>query len=56
MHYHDDLMSSAADSWRSRLLAANITFEAIPDGIGALPCVGDIFCDHIREALSLIPL
>lgn len=55
VHYHNDLMSDEPDSWRSRLTAAGIIPEAVPDGLGQLPCIGEIFCDHIRAALDAIP-
>ena len=56
IHYRKDLMSDEEDSWSSRLRNAGIAMEAIPDGIGILPCIGEIFCDHIRDALDIIPL
>jgi sirohydrochlorin cobaltochelatase len=56
MHYQHDLMSEESDSWRSRLQDAGIAVKAIPDGLGGLSCISDIFCDHIREALDVIPL
>jgi sirohydrochlorin cobaltochelatase len=56
VHYHHDLMSEEKDSWRSRLHDAGITIETTLDGIGGMACIGEIFCDHIREALDVIPL
>jgi len=56
MHYRDDLMGDAPESWRSRLLQAGIKTEAIADGIGCLPCICEMYCDHIREALDVIPI
>jgi sirohydrochlorin cobaltochelatase len=55
MHYEKDLMGDSPDSWRSRLLDAGIQTEAISDGIGSNACIGKVFCDHIREALDVIP-
>ena len=55
-HYHHDLMSTEGTSWNSRLKEAGIAFEVVPDGIGRLACISEIFCDHIREALGVIPL
>ncbi|MDR3630404.1 MAG: sirohydrochlorin cobaltochelatase [Desulfocapsaceae bacterium] len=55
-HYRQDLMGKEAASWISRLREAGIAFEVIPDGIGRLPCIGEILCDHIREALEVIPV
>jgi sirohydrochlorin cobaltochelatase len=55
MHYHNDLMGDDPGSWRSRLLTAGVITEVITDGIGCLPCIGEIFCNHIREALDVIP-
>ncbi len=56
MHYRNDLMGDSPDSWYSRLTDTGITVEAITDGIGCLPCIGRIFCNHIREALDVIPV
>jgi sirohydrochlorin cobaltochelatase len=56
IHYQHDLMSEKNDSWCSRLQLAGITIETIPYGIGSIPCISKIFCDHIREALDVIPL
>jgi sirohydrochlorin cobaltochelatase len=55
-HYRQDLISQDASSWSSRLQRAGLTFETIPDGIGRLACVSELLCDHIREALDVIPL
>jgi sirohydrochlorin cobaltochelatase len=55
-HYRHDLMGEEGESWRSRLQDAGLVVEIIPDGIGGMPCVGEIFCDHIRQALDVIPL
>jgi sirohydrochlorin cobaltochelatase len=55
MHYRHDLMSTENGSWSSRLKKAGIAVHAFPDGIGSLTCISDIFCDHIREALDIIP-
>jgi len=54
-HYHHDLMSTEGTSWSFRLKEAGISFEVVPDGIGRLACISEIFCDHIREALEVIP-
>lgn len=56
MHYQNDLMGDAPKSWLSQLESAGITVEAVAEGIGSLPCIGDIFCNHIKEALDVIPL
>jgi sirohydrochlorin cobaltochelatase len=56
IHYRHDLMNEKSDSWRSRLQDAGLAIEIIPHGLGDLPCVSEIFCDHIREALDAIPL
>ncbi len=55
MHYHQDLMSEEADSWGSRLREAGISVTIIPEGIGNLAGISEIFRDHIREALDVIP-
>ena len=55
MHYHQDLMSEENDSWGSRLREAGISVTTIPEGIGNLAGISEIFCDHIREALDVIP-
>jgi sirohydrochlorin cobaltochelatase len=55
MHYRQDLMSEENDSWGSRLRDMGIAVEIIPDGIGNLAGISEIFCDHIREALDVIP-
>ena len=55
MHYHQDLMSEENDSWGSRLRQAGISAAIIPEGIGGMAGISDIFCDHIREALDVIP-
>ncbi len=56
MHYQNDLMGNAPESWLSRLESAGLRVDAVAEGIGRLPCIGDIFCNHIKEALDVIPL
>lgn len=56
MHYQDDLMSQESGSWSVQLKKAGISVKVFPHGIGSLSCVSDMFCDHIQEALDVIPL
>ncbi len=56
MHYTKDLVGDGPESWCSRLQAAGMKTVTIGDGLGCLPCINEIFCNHIREALDVIPV
>lgn len=55
MHFHRDLAGSRRNSWTSLLSAADIDVEIIQQGIGMLPAISEMFCQHIEEALAIIP-
>ena len=50
MHFQRDIKSDRPTSWKSRLASAGIELSIHPEGIGMLPGIGEIFCNHIREA------
>ncbi len=55
MHFHRDLAGGHSNSWMSLLSAANISVEIIQQGIGMLPVISEMFCQHIEDALAIIP-
>lgn len=55
MHFHRDLTGKNKDAWMSLLALADIKVETIEQGIGTLPAIGDMFCRHIDDALTIIP-
>jgi sirohydrochlorin cobaltochelatase len=55
MHFHRDLAGDHSDSWLNLLSAADIGVEIIQQGIGMLPAISEMFCQHIKEALEIIP-
>ena len=55
MHFHRDLASDHPDSWMTLLAQANISVEIIQQGIGVLPAISEMFCQHIQDALAIIP-
>ena len=54
-HFHKDLTAKGPQSWQSRFEAAGLVVDVVGQGIGLLPQVADLFCQHIREALDVIP-
>ncbi len=55
MHFHRDLAGDHRNSWMSLLAQADISVEIIEQGIGMLPAISEMFCQHIEEALAIIP-
>jgi len=55
MHFHHDLAGGHTTSWLNLLAQADIRVEMIEQGIGLLPAIGDMFCQHIEDALAIIP-
>jgi sirohydrochlorin cobaltochelatase len=56
MHFQRDIVGDAANSWKSKLTRENINLTVHDQGLGLLPGIENIFCDHIRTALmSLSP-
>ena len=55
MHFHRDLAGDHKNSWLSLLAQADIRVEMSQQGIGLLPAIGDMFCQHIEDALATIP-
>lgn len=51
-HFEQELTGSDPGSWQSQLTKAGISTQTIEHGLGMLEGVGEIFCDHIREALE----
>jgi len=52
MHFQRDIVGDSATSWRSKLTRENIILSVHDRGLGLLPGIEDIFCDHIRTALD----
>ncbi|MBC8208035.1 MAG: sirohydrochlorin cobaltochelatase [Desulfobulbaceae bacterium] len=52
MHFNRDLVGAEATSWLSRLHRAGLDVELIEEGLGLLPGIAEIFCEHIRTALK----
>lgn len=55
MHFHRDLAGDHKKSWLNLLAQADIRVEIIEQGIGMLPAIGNIFCRHMEDALTIIP-
>lgn len=51
-HFEQELTGPDPASWKSQLEKAAISVSVIEHGLGMLEGVGQIFCDHIREALE----
>ena len=55
MHFCRDLTGEHRNSWMNLLSQANISVEIIQQGIGILPAISEMFCQHIEDALATIP-
>lgn len=55
MHFHRDLTGNNKNSWLTMLTQAGFNVEIIQQGIGMLPTISEIFCQHIEDALTIIP-
>ncbi len=55
MHFQQDVTGDAADSWQSLFEKKGIDVETSPQGLGLLPGVSDIVCEHIQEAIDVMP-
>ncbi len=53
-HFIEDLCDGE-DSWQAAFTGAGLEVTVTPRGIGLREAVVDIFIDHIREALDIIP-
>ena len=53
-HFIEDLCDGG-DSWQAAFTGAGLEVTVTPRGIGRSEAVVDIFIDHIREALDIIP-
>jgi len=51
MHFQRDIIGEAPTSWKSRLNRKKIDLSIHDQGLGLLPGIAEIFCDHIRTAL-----
>lgn len=52
LHYRRDIMGSDQESWKSRLEAAGLMVDVQETSLAETPGIQEVFCDHIREALS----
>lgn len=55
VHFKEDLMGNQEDSWKSRFEKEGIDVRAIEKGLGLQAPIVEIFIDHTREALDVIP-
>ena len=55
VHFKEDL-AGKEDSWKSAFEDAGIQVFLESDGLGMNPEIALIFCNHIRQALDLIPV
>lgn len=53
-HFKEDLMEGK-DCWKTAFEKAGLTVSLDPRGLGHTPAATSIFCDHIRQALDVIP-
>ena len=51
-HAHEDMAGADKTSLKSKLEARGITVEIVPEGLGALPGIADIYVDHARAAMA----
>jgi sirohydrochlorin cobaltochelatase len=56
VHFHEDLCGDDPDSWKAVFASQGIAVQAEERGLGRYPGVVDIFCDHIDQALDLVPV
>ena len=54
VHFSEDL-AGTEDSWKTALRAKNIVAVLENEGLAGNPAILDIFADHIRRALDVIP-
>ena len=55
VHFKEDL-TCEEDSWQKTFERHNIQVSVVDRGIGTINAVTKIFCDHIQDALDVIPL
>ena len=52
MHFFRDIDSPREDSWTSKLKSRDIDISCHRQGLGYLPGIAEIFCDHIDSAFK----
>jgi len=50
-HAVNDMAGGGGESWRSRLEAGGVRTACRMTGLGLLPEVRQMYCDHLRECL-----
>ncbi len=55
IHFQQDITGDAAGSWKSLFEKEGVDVETSPQGLGLLPGVSDLLCEHIHKALDVIP-
>ncbi len=55
VHFKEDLTCEEA-SWQKTFERQGIEVSVVDHGIGTIDNITDIFCDHISDALDVIPL
>ena len=55
VHFHEDL-TCEDDSWQKTFERNGIEVSVVDRGIGHLEEISRVFCDHISDALDIIPL
>uniref|UniRef100_UPI00404B1C94 sirohydrochlorin cobaltochelatase n=1 Tax=Dissulfurimicrobium sp. TaxID=2022436 RepID=UPI00404B1C94 len=53
-HFHEDMIGET-DSWKTTFEQKGMDVLVHPDGLGELSGIIEIFCDHIQDALAVIP-
>jgi len=53
-HFYEDLVGDE-DSWKACFEKEQIEVSTVSEGIGFNPGIVDIFCQHIKNALDIIP-
>jgi sirohydrochlorin cobaltochelatase len=53
-HFHEDL-AGAGDSWKTAFELEGMDVAVHPDGLGEMPGVIELFCDHIQDAMDMVP-
>lgn len=54
LHAWGDIAGEGADSWKSILRREGYSVEYIPEGLGEIPAVRDLYVEHVRQAVTAI--
>ena len=52
-HAVNDMAGDQPDSWKSRLEQDGIAVDCVRSGLGTLPGIQSLYCDHLKTLLNL---